>query len=108
MTTGTGRYSESSERTPTAPAAGPLLPWGVENALCVLKWHMSKPDSLALTSPKRLLELAWSYEHRPPASWIIFVNSSIFGLKIPVSSGFVIMRPAVLLETAAFRASTDG
>ena len=107
-TKGTGKNCISSLVTPSAPVAGPPHPCGEEKVLWRLKKQRSKSASFALVTPKIPLALACSYPQIPPDSWTIFVNSLILGLKIPVSSGFVINNPAVLSETASSKALTSG
>ncbi len=106
--TGRGRNGAIAAVTPTAPAPGPPQACGVENVLWMLKWQTSNPASRARVMPRIPLAFAWSYEHRPPASWTTRTNSSIRGLKMPVSSGFVIRSAAVRSDTAARSASTSG
>ena len=47
-------------RDTNAPPPGPPQPCGVENVLCRLKWHRSKPASRARVMPRMPLALAWS------------------------------------------------
>ena len=82
-TVGRGRNGARAAVTPQAPAPGPPLPCGVENVLCRLKWHRSKPASRARVMPRIPFALAWSYAARPPASWTIADEGVDVGVEDP-------------------------
>ena len=83
MTGWVGRYGLRWAATPIGPTPGPPPPCGMQNVLCMLRWHTSAPQVPGEVKPHWAFKLAPSMYTWPPHSCVMRVKSVMVSSKTP-------------------------